>query len=518
VQVGRIGSMQYVQQIPLWGSLGFIAGIAIVSFVSLASIHWAFLILFTILFTGGAFLFRSFGRVTNGLLFLFLCLAGMWYGHMRMYPSTSPHNVAFYTAAQPSIEIEGKVSEEIRTGSRNVQIVIDAKRIYMESTNKVIQVNGKVLAFAPTGTKVGYGDVVLASGKLEKPRPFESFDYLRYLARRGISGIIFNADIVVLENTSSPHLYAALIHMRENLKGTLSGLVRGPPGEIVAAMALGYGRSLSDDTSQVLARSGIRHLTAISGMHVMLIIEMLLGILLYVGLRRQWAVGISIAIIFVFVLFVGFPASAVRAGIMGGLLYTGQVIGRPMNSFRLLLYAAVGMLVWNPYLLVADIGFQLSFAAIAGILTLAPFFEKNLSRFIPWQATRRITSMSLSATLSTFPLVLYHFGLLSWAGIFVNLIAIPLLPLILILAFSMLGAGSISFGLAAVISWPLWFIVSFVFSLASFVSSLPLALVLPAHSLTVLLVGYLFLGSSLVLLIKRGYNPILASSSFLYRN
>jgi len=506
--------LKIVSLIPLWGSLGFLAGIAIVSIgmpgvgiVVAAAIGGSIAVIVLIRQKFGAF----------AILFLAVLL-GLWYGHMQMYPSVSSSDVVFYASSGPRVGIEGRVSEEARAGSRNVQIVVNAERIYMEGADKAVQVNGKVLAFVPVGSRVVYGDSVAVSGKLEKPGPFESFDYPRYLARRGITAVIFNAEVMSLDTVPPRDLFSFLIQLRQHLRSVLSQLLRGSPAEIVGAMTLGYGRELSDETGQVLARAGIRHLTAISGMHVMLIIEMLLGILLYFGWRRQWAIGGALAIILLFVLLVGFPASAVRAGIMGGVLYVGQIFGRPLNSLRLLMYAAVAMLIWNPYLLSADIGFQLSFSAMFGILTLTPFFEQNLSRILSWRGVRRIMSMSLAATLFTFPLVLYHFGLLSWVGIFVNLIAIPLLPLILMLAFFMLGAGSISLGLGAVLSWPLWFIVSLLFSVASFVSSLPFAaLTIPPHSLAILIVGYALLAAFVMILIRRGYNPILASSNFLTR-
>lgn len=498
--------------VPLWGSFGFLAGIAIASasvpnvgIVAIAAVAGGLI--------GAVFTRQRLGAFTILFLAVFL---GLWYGNMRMDSGVLSSDVAFYAPGGPRVEIEGRVAEEARRSSKSVQVVVDVNKFKVKGDEVSIKVSGKVLAFAPAGSVVKRGDKIVVAGILEKPKSFESFDYPRYLASRGISAVIFNTEIVTLSSPSSYDLFAFTTQLRQHLKAVSARLLHGPPGEITAAMTLGYGRELSDETGQVLARSGIRHLTAISGMHVMLIIEMLLGILLYFGWRRQWAIVGALLVIFLFVLLVGFPASAVRAGIMGGVLYIGQIFGRPLNSLRLLLYAAVAMLIWNPYLLFADIGFQLSFAAMLGILMLAPFFEENLRRYIGWQRVRRISSMSLAATLFTFPLVLFHFGTLSLVGIGMNLIAIPLLPLILMLAFGMLGLGSIALWLGTVLAWPLWLVVSSLFSIASLAASIPFsALTLPPHSLAALIFGYLFLAGIVMLLIRRGYNPILASSSFM---
>ena len=142
-----------------------------------------------------------------------------------------------------------------------------------------------------------------------------------------------------------------------------------------------------------------------------------------------------------FVVFTGMQASALRAGIMGSSFLIAGLAGRRNVSLRVLVFAGGGMLLFNPLLLAHDVGFELSFLAVFGILALLPLFQYFLRRFPNPFGLRDILFMSIAAQVFTFPLLVHHFGIFSVVSIVANLLLVPLLPLALLLGVVFLAAS-----------------------------------------------------------------------------
>lgn len=461
-------------------------------------------------------------------------LLGFWYGGMRTSAFFSPSDIVRY-ADSSFMRVEGEALSAQKGAKGDLRVVLEAKALQKGGpAQKKIATSGKVLAIFSEDKKISSGDYLVLGGRLEEPKSFDSFDYPGYLAGKGIFVILRDAKIYSLKQSSGFNVFAKIENIHSDVQILASRFLHGPSGEIIREMAIGEKKALSDTTGAVLSRSGIRHITSISGMHVMLLMELLMGALLFLSIKRRLAISCALFFLALFLVFIGFPSAALRAGIMGGVLYGAQLFGRPLNNLRLLLYTAAVMLAWDPRLLVGDIGFQLSFAAMFGIFTLTPFFETAMARAPMFGAGEnqksdsfgghivfggeiaRIVSMSLAATIFTAPLAAFHFGTVSLAGIIMNLVAVPLLPFMLVLAFFMLAGGAINFALGAVFSWLLWGIVFPLFAIASFTASLPFAVVaVPPYSAIVLIFGYSLIGAFFLLLARRGYNPILASASFM---
>ena len=151
---------------------------------------------------------------------------------------------------------------------------------------------------------------------------------------------------------------------------------------------------------------------------------------------------------------IGFQPSSIRAGIMGGLFVLAQAFGRKSVGTRAIILTGGIMLIINPLLLFYDIGFQLSFLAVFGIISLAPYFKKRVKS--------TILATTLSAYIFTAPILLYNFGKISFVGPLTNILIIPVIYWIMILglAFSLL---SLVFPLgASLLSFPLWLLLTYV--------------------------------------------------------
>ena len=246
----------------------------------------------------------------------------------------------------------------------------------------------------------------------------------------------------------------ALGRLREMWVGILEKTLPEPMSSLAAGILLGVKGQMPQDFYQSLVNTGTLHIVAASGFNVMIVASVLMGVLMKL-LSRGWAIAGGIVGIFVYVLLSGASASVVRAGIMGSLTLIAYYFGRPAEAKRLLWVAAGVMLLINP-LLIFDIGFQLSVAATAGLLYIGPWIKKLSSRaksrdpsttvgmtsFI-WSFLTEYLYPTLAASFATMPIILWHFGRVSWISPLANILILPLVPLIMLLSALTLVGGQV---------------------------------------------------------------------------
>ena len=251
-------------------------------------------------------------------------------------------------------------------------------------------------------------------------------------------------------------------------------------------------RKLSEDLKQKLNIAGVRHITAISGMHIMILSGILMYLGIALGLYRGQAFYFAIILLLLFIIMVGAPASAIRAGIMGGLFLLAQKVGRLKSASRVIVFAAAVMLAFNPLLLKLDVGFQLSFLAVMGIIYLMPIFQYYFLKWFPIKFLGGLLSMTLAAQVFTLPILIYNFGYVSLVAPFTNVLVVPLLPYIMISGFIFGLSGMILQSLGWVLSWPSWLLLTYLVIVVDFFSQAPKASF--AISWIWLMVFYLILG------------------------
>lgn len=210
-----------------------------------------------------------------------------------------------------------------------------------------------------------------------------------------------------------------------------AALGRGMP-EREAALArgfvLGEDEQIDEATTEDFRRAGLSHLLAVSGQNVALLVLLAMPVLAALGLplrtRLLWVIGL----IAVYVPLAGAGPSIQRAGIMGGLSVLATVAGRRASRFYALAFAALVLLALEPGI-AADVGWQLSFAAVLGILVLAAPVRVAIEARIGSRGWRRAlaegAAMTISATLATAPLIAFHFEAISTMTLCANLLALP---------------------------------------------------------------------------------------------
>ena len=201
---------------------------------------------------------------------------------------------------------------------------------------------------------------------------------------------------------------------------------------VIAAMAMGDKSALNQETKEAYSISGTSHILAVSGLHIGIIFQLI--ILLLGGKRRsKLTIILSTTIVWVYVIFIGFPASAVRAATMLSIYSMVLLSLRPDPTLNTLALAYIIMVLVNPFN-IFDIGFQMSFLAVGSILLFYPLFfcllssHSNIIRAI-WG----LFCVSLAAQIGTLPLIVFYFGRISCYSLITSFIAIPAATLILYL-------------------------------------------------------------------------------------
>lgn len=223
----------------------------------------------------------------------------------------------------------------------------------------------------------------------------------------------------------------ALVHSAEIRDRAGEALGRGMPAREAAlarGFVLGQDGGIDPGTVEDFRRSGLSHLLAVSGQNVALLALLAMLLLAAFGLplraRLVWILGLIV----VYVALAGAGPSIQRAGVMGALSVLATLSGRRASRLYALIVAAIATLAIEPQI-AADVGWQLSFAAVLGILLLAAPLRRTLAAWIGPGAARRVmaegAAMTISATLATAPLIAHHFGEASTTTLVANLLVLP---------------------------------------------------------------------------------------------
>ncbi|MBZ9577498.1 ComEC/Rec2 family competence protein [Patescibacteria group bacterium] len=392
--------------------------------------------------------------------FVFLIL-GIW-RYQVLELRIKNYELRKYNDSEEEITLIGAVVKEPDVRENNIKLTIQVDR-------------GKILATVGRYPEYKYGDELKITGKLQTPPIFEDFNYKNYLVKDGIYSVVYYPKVELLSREEYKNFisasYAGILFFKDKLRQGVYSSLSPPKSSILGAMLLGDKNRMSQDLKEKLNIAGVRHITAVSGMHVVILSGILMSLLLWLGFWRGQAFYISIIIIFLFIAMTGFQASGVRAGIMGGLFLLGQKIGRKSVSSRAIVMAAGIMLVINPLLLLNDVGFQLSFLAAMGIIYLSSTFRRWL-RFIPQKLVRlkEIIAMTFAAQIFTLPILVYNFGRISLVAPLTNVLILPFVYWIMTFGFIFGLAGILWQPLGMILSLPCWFLLTYLTKIVDFFS------------------------------------------------
>ena len=279
------------------------------------------------------------------------------------------------------------------------------------------------------------GDELLVSARLVPPanngNPDE-FDYARYLRRKGYSGTAYVADGHWRKtgHDASRTVSQVALDYREKVVGLYRSLgFETDELAVLAALTVGDKEELSDDIVETYSVSGASHVLALSGLHIGFLYALLLFVLrpLWRRWRRLKPLLLLLLVLFLvsFAFFTGLSSSVVRSVIMFSLLaFAGLQPEKPL-TLNTLAATAFLMLLCKPVWLF-DVGFQLSFSAVAAIVLVQP------KLYALWKVDNRflrylwgLMTVSMAAQLGTAPLVIFYFSRFSTHFLLTNLWELP---------------------------------------------------------------------------------------------
>jgi competence protein ComEC len=390
---------------------------------------------------------------------------------------------------------------------KNTDKKLNGYNIIVEPQN-LDNFSGNVLVYTYLYPEYSYANKLEISCKIYQPEPIisedsKTFAYDKYLAKDNIFGTCFRPRIKVLGQNKNLAFY--IFQTKQYFWQNLNNYLVEPSSSLAKAMFLATRREIPDELRNIFARVGLSHMVAISGLHMAIIVWLMQSVLIAIGLSRKSSLWFLIILLFVYLYMIGFPSSALRASLMVIILLLGPFLGRSTESIYSLILVADIFILFNPYVLLYDIGFQLSFLAVAGLLYYVRYFNKVLI-FIPEHfKIREVMSVTLAAQVFTWPLIIYNFGIFSLIAPMANFLILPFLPAVLILAI-LVGIFGFWVSLAKLIAWPLFVILKIIVYIAELLSRIPYAFVyLDNFSLLYMLLALCFMIMITIILKPKSY-------------
>lgn len=253
------------------------------------------------------------------------------------------------------------------------------------------------------------------------------FSYRRWATYHGIAGTIYTGVANLLPLPSPPLSFdnaIALSHQRAIAKFCAAGIDKEALGPVVA-MTIGDRSALSTEMNDSFRNCGLAHILAISGFHVGIVYSILYLFAMLLAKSNYWAYALRNALpilfIWAFAVYCGLAPPIVRASIVVTIYALGKLLGAPMTRSEIYFASAACVMVVDPIAPV-DVGFYLSFLAVAGILIFLPYFSSIVHTGLRWvDKLLALLLVSIAAQLGTTPLVLAAFESLPIVGIIASL-------------------------------------------------------------------------------------------------
>lgn len=381
------------------------------------------------------------------------------------------------------VVVNGYIDDESVTKGNRAEIVLRAKELTADE--RTILVEDRILVSVNSFPQFDYGDFVSVKGTLERPRNLTEFDYATHLKRKGISITMFYPEIISLDKyydslmyhnidffeKTKIGLYRKIFLLKSKFENAINKSISEPNASFINGILLGSRQNISDDLKEAFNKTGTTHLLAISGYNIMIISWAVLAGLIYF-FRRRTAFWLSVLVIVLFTILTGASSSVTRAAIMGLLVLFARGYGRLYNPQNSIILAGAIMVWLNPFALVFNIGFQLSFAAVLGLTYLYPYVDDQLKRIPNLGNLKEIFLMTLSAQIAVAPLLIYYFKNFSIVSLPANIMVLPFIPVAMFTGLISGLAAMIFLPLGQVIGWFAWSITTYQIGSIEFIAGL----------------------------------------------
>ncbi len=429
------------------------------------------------------------------LVICLIALAGGIFRFQTTVPTVDESTLQFHND-KDLVQIRGLVAADPEPAGSAVILRLEAREIKVGEAWS--DVSGVVLVYAPQFPSPDfrlsdssreppyyrYGDLLQVEGELETPAESEGFDWREYLARQGIHSIMYYpAQMELLASGQGFKPQEWLYAVRNRMSQSLEDALHEPQGSLAQAILLSKRSTIPDELRDSLSRTGTAHVIAISGLHIAIVGGIALSFWAWLfGRRLPTYFLLALVAIWGYALLTGLHVPALRAAIMVSLWLFANYIGRPRSALTWLLFAAALMIGIKPSIL-REISFQMSFAAMAGVILLTPHFQSWGRRAFKLTEGGRTglsfvidsLSITLGAVLAIMPIIAFYFHQISLVALPANFFALPALPAAIGTAALVAVFGLFAPPLAQVLGWVAWLFLSYMIEVVEFFSALPFA-------------------------------------------
>ena len=296
--------------------------------------------------------------------------------------------------------------------------------------NKKILINIKMSQDIPS---MKYGDSLYIEGEFKQPeeaRNYKGYNYKQYLKTKKIIGTVELEKAKILKSSNGSFIH----NIQKYIKDTINGTLTDEEGNLLLAILLGDKDKLSEDIQESFKTSNLSHMLAVSGAHVSYIILGLTYVLQNSIIGKKNGKIVCIFFLLVFMAITNFTPSVTRACIMAVLTLFSGIIYRKSDVYTNISVAALITLIFNPYSLL-DLGFQLSYGGTIGIIIFIKRIQEKKSNSKVINYIKQMALVSIYANIIIIPIMMYHFNTVSFTFIISNIMASPILGIIVITGF-----------------------------------------------------------------------------------
>lgn len=467
----------FVKKYPASVTAASLAAGVLISYLSglnLSALPYSFsLIVLLVLSLTAIYVYKT---ISKGELFLFtyiaiLIILGIFSFQFRYY-KIEENNISKLTASfkDKKVVLKGTIAEQPEVKDDKVRILIESDKVDEKFSEGLVLVTIYKYTYKDNAlSSLMYGDEISVEGKLEalphRRNPGE-FDYGEYLKLHDISAVFTASgyEKVELLGHDEPSFYKArvLIPVKEYSIKVIDEMIGGDEGEYLKGLVLGERSNISKEMKDNFINAGVAHIIAVSGLNVAYVMLIVLGVLTFIPIKHKYKIIVTILFLLFYMNLTGNTSSIIRATIMASIFLLAQMIERKPNSYNIISFAALVILLIDPRQLF-DAGFILSFSAILSIIVIYPRLEKIINS-ISWYRdlnTEKIHGKiikgavilflgTLAAQLGTLPITAIMFRKISIVSLIANLFAIPLSNLTLAIGFVMIIFSTFSTWLASV--------------------------------------------------------------------
>lgn len=440
---------------------GFIVGVFVRSFFIFSLPFVLTILVIGVLVLLATFVFR-FKQIAIIIGLFFVCLSlGIFRFHVADAPVQSSQLFPYQNSLQQFVGVVDS-NPDRREGSTKFELKVQSVE------GKVLEKNENILINAEPNTDINYGDEVVISGLIKVPESFENdlgktFDYVSYLKKDNLNFILSNANIKITGHDAPSLLKDKLFKFQNYIVRVFNKDLPSPENSLMSGILLGTKSAMSSILRDEFIKTGTIHIVALSGYNVTILAIFIMAFFRhFFSLRNSTVLGM-LGIIF-FVIMTGAGSTVVRAAIMAIIVLLARIIGRQTDIGRALVIAGFFMILFNPWILVFDVSFQLSFLATIGLVYLTP-------KVLPWVRfltkkfkIQEIVASTIATNIFVAPFIIYQMGIFSLVSLPANLLILPLMPLtmlagaglVLVHSISTLLAIPVSFLTSLILHYELW--------------------------------------------------------------